>query len=334
MQISIWIDQYERVKIAITFTFSGTWNHIYLMKNAFFHRKPEPGGGLQEIALHHTTLGLLCNVSNALPHCCVPSGWSWCAVGWFGLSCSGSRWTLRPRRPCRSPWRASLPHNSVSGTRASPSRFGERDPSRTGTRCWSRCTGRDRFPRLQTCPPDRVHANPQSRPAHRRVLEVQVRAAAWLQPRSARTHPQNCIKLLTRHIYHADRLTQQVSGYPRRNSPVCPDSRRQRGWKYPSLKENFPLLQARSLTSWCPGRSDVTDGWKRSGPRARGSSARTGFSCACRHRIRGAAGQSASGIPFRGQRQRHTNTISDSEFSTINHDEHPLQHKIISKLSV
>lgn len=170
-------------------------------------------------------------------------------------------------------------------------------------------------------------ANPRSHPAHRRVLGVQGRAAACSQPRSARTHPQNCIKLLTRHIYHADRLTQQVSGYPRRNSPVCPDSRRQRGWKYPSLKENFPLLQARSLTSWCPSSSDVTDGWKRSGPRARGSSARTGFSCACRHRIRGAAGQSASGIPFRGQRQRHINTISDSEFSTINHDH---QHKMIS----
>lgn len=206
--------------------------------------------------LPHTTsstaICLLCNVSNSPPHCCVPSGWSWCAVGCFGLSCSGWRWMSRPRRPCRSPWPASLPHSSASCTRASPSRCGARDPSRTGTGCWSRCTGRDRAPLPQTYLRKGMNADPQSHPAHRRVLGVQVRAAASSQPLSARALPLNCIKLLSRHINYVMPTGVEHTKCP--SAEYRGRSRWEFTWfqtarsrKYPSSKKTFPLLHARKL---------------------------------------------------------------------------------------
>lgn len=303
-----------------------------------------------EAHLPHTTsltaICLLCNVSNSPPHCCVPSGWSWCAVGWFGLSCSGWRWTSRLRRPCRSPWPASLPHSSASCTRASPSRSGARDPSRTGTGCWSRCTGQDRAPLPQTYLHERMNADPQSHPAHRRVLGVQVRAAASSQPLSARMLPQNCIKLLTRHINYVmptgvntpSALLQNIEDGVGKNSPVCPIPNSKEP-KISKFKENFLLLHARSLTSWChyarcPAHSDVIDEWNApllvliAAARARDSPARQLLQ-------RGSASSAcvviASEEPPANQRRgflledngRNINTINDSDWSWALY----LQHK-------
>lgn len=69
---------------------------------------------------------------------------------YFCPSCSDSKWTSPRRLLSRSPWRASPPRSSVSGTPACPSRSWGPGPSTRGRGCWSRCTGWDHVPRRPT----------------------------------------------------------------------------------------------------------------------------------------------------------------------------------------